>query len=101
VINGVQSHSDTNSLSAANKQQGGKVYQDRMQILQTLKAGPLCDEQIQAYCPEINTNALRARRGSLVNDGFIEGAGRTTTSSGNTATAWRLTFLGGVFSKSV
>jgi len=97
MIHGVLSHSAPTSLSAANKQRGGKVHQDRMQILTALQEGPLCDEQIQAYCPEIHTNALRARRGSLVEDKFIEPAGKTTTAAGNKAVAWRLTFLGSVF----
>jgi hypothetical protein len=92
---GVLSHSAPTSLAAAKHQRGHKVAEDRAKILAALKTcGPLCDEEIQTYC-DMNQNAERPRRGSLVDDGLVmPGTFRRATRSGCAAGVWVLTDAG-------
>jgi hypothetical protein len=83
-------------MDAARRQRGHKVADDRQNILDALrKCGPLTDEELLGICEEMNPNAIRARRGSLVVDMLImPSSTRRPTRSGGTACAWVLTEAG-------
>lgn len=93
---GVRSHAAPASMDAARRQRGHKVAEDRQNILDNLrKCGPLTDEELLGICEGMNPNGIRARRGSLVDDGLIMAATfRRPTRSGGTAGAWVLTDAG-------
>lgn len=97
---GVYSHSAPTSMDAAKRQRGHKVAEDRAKILAALKTcGALCDEEIQAHC-DMNENAERPRRVSLVADGLVmAGSFRRPTRSGGTAGVWLLTEAGRAVAK--
>lgn len=99
---GVYSHSAPTSMDAAKRQRqrGHKVTEDRAKILRALKTcGALTDEEIQAHC-DMNENAERPRRVSLVNDCLVmAGSFRRPTRSGGTAGVWVLTDAGRAVAK--
>lgn len=92
---GVYSHHAPASMDAAKRQHGHKVAEDRAKILAALKkCGPMTDEELQTYC-DMNPNAERPRRVSLVSDGLVmAGTIRRPTRSGGTAYVWALTEAG-------
>lgn len=92
---GTYSHHSPASMDAAKRQRGHKVAEDRAKILDALaKCRELTDQEIQALC-EIDENAERPRRISLVADGLVmAGTNRRGTRSGGTAGTWLLTDAG-------
>lgn len=82
--------SETSKAAALSLDDGRTATQRRRIMLYIAEHGPATDQELETAL-EIEGNAVRPRRGSLVAEGWLEDSGeKRPTASGRQATVWQL-----------